>query len=62
MDRDRYINGVTVVAVPLINSDGRLTHTLVGTGLSEQPDTHRVADMAKDMLHEASVPSKEILP
>lgn len=62
VDRDRYINGVTVVAVPLLNAEGRLAYTLVGTGLSERLNERRVADMARDMIGEASNLSKVILP
>jgi DNA-binding IclR family transcriptional regulator len=49
VDRDRYINGVTVVAVPLLNASGRLTHTLVAAGLSDQLDVARAAALARHM-------------
>jgi DNA-binding IclR family transcriptional regulator len=54
VDRDRYINGVTVVAVPLLNTAGRLTHTLVGAGLSDQLDAPRIAELAANIRQEAS--------
>jgi DNA-binding IclR family transcriptional regulator len=62
LDRDRYINGVTVMAVPLLNAAGRLTHTLVGAGLSEQLDASRLATLADDMRQEARSLSMLILP
>ncbi len=62
VDRDRYINGVTVVAVPLLNAAGRITHTLVGAGLSEQLDASRIAALAADMRQEASRLAMTILP
>ena len=62
VDRDRYINGVTIVAVPLVNAAGRITHTLVGAGLSEQLDAPRSAALAEDMRQEARRLSMLILP
>jgi DNA-binding IclR family transcriptional regulator len=52
VDRDHYINGVTVVAVPLLNAEGRLTHSLVGAGLSEQLDASQIAKLAEAMRQE----------
>jgi DNA-binding IclR family transcriptional regulator len=62
VDRDRYINGVTVVAVPLLNAAGRITHTLVGAGLSEQLDAGRVSALAQDMREEAGRLAMMLLP
>jgi DNA-binding IclR family transcriptional regulator len=62
VDRDRYINGVTVVAVPLLNAAGRITHTLVGAGLSDQLDAPRIAALAEDMRQEARHLSPLIIP
>ena len=62
LDRDRYLNGVTIVAVPLLSSAGRITHTLVGAGLSEQLDAERVAALSEDMRQEAERLSSLILP
>lgn len=61
IDRDRYINGVTVVAVPLLDSSGQLTNTIVGVGLSEQLNTDRVLAIAEDMKSEARRLSQETL-
>jgi DNA-binding IclR family transcriptional regulator len=62
VDRDRYINGVTVVAVPLLNAAGRITHSLVGAGLTDQLDPPRIAALAEDMRLEARRLSALILP
>lgn len=35
IDRGNYINGVTIVAVPLLDEAGRMSHSLVAAGLSE---------------------------
>jgi DNA-binding IclR family transcriptional regulator len=62
VDRDRYINGVTIVAVPLFDQVGRTRYTIVGAGLSEQLDAAKIATLAKEMQHEAKHLSKLILP
>jgi DNA-binding IclR family transcriptional regulator len=62
VDRDRYINGVTVVAVPLLNGAGRITHALVGAGLSEQLDAPRITALAEDLRQEATRLATLILP
>ena len=62
VDRDRYINGVTVVAVPLLNAAGRITHALVGAGLSEQLDAPRISALAEDLRQEATRLATLILP
>ena len=62
VDRDRYINGVTVVAVPLLNAAGRITHALVGAGLSEQLDAPRITALAEDLRQEATRLATLILP
>ena len=62
VDRGRSYNGVTVVAVPLFNVAGGITHTLVAMGLSDQLDAGRLAGLAKDMQAEATHLSTLILP
>ena len=62
IDRGRYISGITVAAVPLISNAGRITHTLVGAGLSEQLDANRTAALVEDMSQEARRLSLLILP
>jgi DNA-binding IclR family transcriptional regulator len=54
MDRGNYISGVTVLAVPVFNARGGVTHTLVAAGVAEQLDRARCVAIAKDMRHEAA--------
>lgn len=62
VDRDRYINGATIVAVPLLNAAGRITHALASAGLSEQLDDAGIARLASEMQDEASQLSRLMLP
>ncbi|KAG1433866.1 hypothetical protein G6F57_021878 [Rhizopus arrhizus] len=52
MDRNNYINGVVVIAVPVLNSQNRMTHSLVAAGLAEQLDDARAHALAKDLQAE----------
>lgn len=61
VDRDNYINGVTIVAVPLLDGVGRVTHALVGAGLSDQADDARIAAFAGEIQQEARLLSSQIL-
>jgi DNA-binding IclR family transcriptional regulator len=54
IDRDHFIDGLTVVAVPLIDVDDRLSHTLVAAGLSSQLTPANAAKLAADMRREVS--------
>jgi DNA-binding IclR family transcriptional regulator len=62
VDRGRFYSGVTVVAVPVFNSAGAMTHTLAAMALSDQFDTSRIAGLARDMRDEASHLSRLLLP
>lgn len=62
VDRDRYINGATIVAVPLLNAAGKITHALASAGLSEQLNGPKVAALARDMQQEARRLSTLMLP
>lgn len=62
VDRDRYINGVTIVAAPLFDGAGRITHALAGAGLSEQLDARKTAALAEDLRQEARRLEALILP
>ena len=53
LDRNHYINGVVVIAVPVLNSHKRMTHSLVAAGLAEQLDDARAHALAKDLQAEA---------
>lgn len=53
IDRGNYINGVTVLSVPVFNARHELTHALVVLGVAEQLDAKRCAAIADDMRAEA---------
>lgn len=53
IDRGNYITGVTVIAVPLLDSADRLSHTLVATGLSDHLSGASSQELAKAMRKEA---------
>jgi DNA-binding IclR family transcriptional regulator len=52
VDRDHFISGITIVAVPISNSSGKLTHTLVAAGLSDQLKGQKAVKLAKMMQSE----------
>ena len=54
LDRNHFMNGVTVVAVPLVSSTARLTHTLVAVGLSSHMDDALVVRIVAQMKDEAA--------
>jgi len=49
IDRGSYIAGVTIVAVPVLNAQGAITHTLASVGISSQLDRSTTAALAHDM-------------
>jgi DNA-binding IclR family transcriptional regulator len=54
VDRGNYINGVTVLAVPVFNARKEITHTLVAAGLADQMSSATSAAIANDMRTEAN--------
>lgn len=62
IDRDNFVNGVTAVAVPVFSADGRLTHTLVAMGLSNQLDDSVVPPLVATMQREAEQISAQLYP
>lgn len=53
IDRGNYINGVTVVAVPLPDMRNSVMHALVAAGVADQLDKVRSVALATDMRGEA---------
>ncbi len=53
VDRDNFISGLTVVAVPIFNAAGRMTNTLVVAGLSSHLNVTTSAQIAATMLQDA---------
>lgn len=50
VDPGRYINGVTILAVPVFGRSGRMTHSIVVIGISERIDAIGSEKIARDML------------
>ena len=61
IDRDNFLRGITVLAVPVLAPSGRLSHTLVAAGLSSQFDQDFTTDLAQSMRQEASALSRMTL-
>jgi DNA-binding IclR family transcriptional regulator len=49
IDRGNYIDGVTIVAVPVLNAQGTISHTLAAVGLGSQLDRAKSLALARDM-------------
>ncbi len=49
IDRGNYIAGVTIVAVPVLNNGGTISHTLAAVGLGNQLDRSTSLKLARDM-------------
>jgi DNA-binding IclR family transcriptional regulator len=49
IDRGNYIAGVTIVAVPILNNRGTITHTIAAVGLGSQLNRARLLALARDM-------------
>lgn len=49
IDRGNYIAGVTIVAVPVLNGLGTITHTLAAVGLGSQLDRTTTLALAQDL-------------
>jgi DNA-binding IclR family transcriptional regulator len=53
IDRDHFVSGLTVVAAPIFNDSGQLTHTLVVAGLSSHLTSALTNEIATTMRREA---------
>ncbi|MDP3204879.1 MAG: IclR family transcriptional regulator [Hydrogenophaga sp.] len=60
-DRDNFMSGITVVAVPIFEPSGRLIHTLVSVGLSSQLHATAMTQLATAMRREAESISELLL-
>jgi DNA-binding IclR family transcriptional regulator len=49
IDRGNYIAGVTIVAVPVLNAAGFMTHTIASVGITDQLDRTTSIALAHDM-------------
>ena len=57
IDRNNYIAGVTIVAVPVLNASGAMTHTLASVGITGQLDRATSVALAHDMQAVAKLKS-----
>ena len=62
IDRGNYIDGVTIVAVPVLNSQGTISHTLAAVGLGSQLDRAKSLALAHDMGDVAREVSSQLAP
>jgi DNA-binding IclR family transcriptional regulator len=62
IDRGNYIAGVTIVAVPVLNSAGTISHTLAGVGLGSQLDRASALALAHDMRTAAQEVAAQLVP
>ena len=53
LDRSNYISGVTVLAVPVLDSHARMTHSLVAAGVADQLEPSKIGLLAKALQAEA---------
>ncbi|HSW04353.1 IclR family transcriptional regulator [Aquabacterium sp.] len=58
VDRGNYISGVAVIAVPVFDARGRMTHSLVAAGVADQLGGAKSQALAKDLQTEAQTLSQ----
>lgn len=61
LDEGTYINGVTIVAVPILNHRGRITHTIVTAHMMNRLATTELASLVKFMQSEANQVADRVL-
>ncbi|MCD0502800.1 IclR family transcriptional regulator [Bordetella petrii] len=62
IDAGNYIAGVTLVAAPVFDAKGRLSHSLTVAGMSGHMDEARCQALALDLLREADALTQLSLP
>ncbi|MBO1111019.1 IclR family transcriptional regulator [Bordetella petrii] len=62
VDAGNYIDGVTLVAAPVFDAQGKLSHSLTAAGMSSHLDDERAQALALDVLREADALSRMSLP
>lgn len=62
IDRGNYIAGVTIVAVPVLNIRGTISHTIAAVGLGSQLDRARSLALARDMRAAAQEVAAQLVP
>jgi DNA-binding IclR family transcriptional regulator len=62
IDRGNYIDGVTIVAVPVLNARRTITHTIAAVGLGSQLDRAAARALAHDMRAAAEDVAARLAP
>jgi DNA-binding IclR family transcriptional regulator len=62
IDRGNYIAGVTIVAVPVLNVRGTITHTIAAVGLGNQLDRATSLALARAMRDAAQEVAAQLVP
>lgn len=57
VDRGNYISGITVIAVPILDAQQRMTHALVALGVADQLTSVRTQALVADLAREAKAVS-----
>jgi len=60
IDRGNYIAGVTIVAVPVLNARGTISHTLASVGLGSLLDRKASVSLARDMRQAADTVASQL--
>jgi DNA-binding IclR family transcriptional regulator len=58
VDRGNYISGIAVMAVPVFDAQGRMTHSLVAAGVADQLGGSKSQALTKDLQAEAQALSQ----
>jgi len=53
VDKDNYINGITLIATPILNQDMLITHTLVVASLSNNLSEKKLIDLATELKNKS---------
>ncbi len=62
IDRGNYIAGVTIVAVPVLNTRGTVSQTIAAVGLGSQLNRARSLALARDMRSAAREVAAQLIP
>lgn len=60
VDKNTYIAGVTIVAVPLLTPLGKITHTIVCASLMDALNKTQITRLVKDMQDQAQIVSGQL--
>lgn len=53
IDKGNYINGITIIAVPVFDAQDQVTHALIAAGLADQLGSPKCLAIAKDLQADA---------